>query len=297
MRKYGIILLLLAWIHCCLGKVVLTDCMVPETIEGDAGKIQMLAFPVSAGQRYRVRARIEMEPCPEEIMAELVFFGQDGKNLSVTECELGFEPSGKTLALKSENGEFMLEISAIAGHVQAVPVKAELFLGVSGRFQACRLKVSNVLVEENPPVEGNDGMMSGSLVDVPELGVKYARNLAPNPSFELIASDGLPEGWSLGSGDATCEVLTGDSYSGKRALLIPDASGISWSSEPIPVTPGKFLQLAYRVKFSPHATPFGHKNPVTMVFLSPDGNGGFMKTTPKWQEFPYSHAVKYVMWA
>ena len=227
-------------------------------------------FPVEPQKLYSVECELEDGTVPGE--AALLFLDKDGRDVSTVERTLGFAES---VARKDfPAGESKFTLSCRAGSESRIrPVRGVVRCEKGGpaRVRVCR---SYEGVPKGGPKDGT-ASSAGIASELAGDGA-FARNLAPNGSFEEIGPDGAPVGWRwVGKGRGE---LSPETYAGDHALkLTEDSEGGRWETEPILLSGTNAVQIMYAAKFSRYAQPYGHLDPVRVEYLRRDAAGSWKK--------------------
>lgn len=282
--KQFLLLLALLSMGIVRSDVIPVRILAPAALDAESRQVPLAEFPVKTANLYRIRGQVKLSPeAAAPLAVTLKFYEAGDRDLAVTERGLGFTQSEQRQTA-ARPGAAGFELVAVAGRSQTNPVKGVLVLDVPAGKENRSLTVSGIQVEENPVIQESDSA-SGVEVVNPEENTRYSVNLAPNPSFEHLQS-GIPSGWHFigsGEGDTASDTCTGD-----VALRVPAGSDGMWECNPVAIDPSRPIQLVYRTRFSRYATPFGHLDPVRMIFLKKLEHGEWQEIPPRKRlEFPF----------
>ena len=223
--------------------------------------------PVESQAVYRFGAEVAAARPPKQPWRlELRFFDAENKDIAITEAGLGIPRSTVTVSTPAGwNGtRITLRGEGVAGGAQLNAVRAALFLILP---DAATATVDNAGIM--PGNSGSAGESAGIEFAHPESGFRFGTNPVPNPAFEEGDGDQVA-GWRYaGRGSAK---LSADTISGKRALALPQ-DGDRWESDYFPLGSRNPVRLFYWTKFSRHATPGAHTDPVKVEFFCKDAHG------------------------
>ena len=223
-------------------------------------------FPVEPQKIYTVECRLAGGSSSGE--ATLRFLDAEGRDVALVERSLGFDESVVRVSFTS--GAERVSLTCRAGsHAGINPVRGIVTCKSAGqvRVRSCRH------YEGAPPsAETRTAGFEHSLAG----NGAFSDNLVPNGSFEDLDSRGLPRGWSW-AGPGTGRIVS-NAYAGSCAIrLTPKDEGGRWESAPAPLAGTNTVWVMYAVKFSRHATPLGHLDPVRMAFWSRGADGRLAK--------------------
>ena len=216
------------------------------------------SFPVEPLKFYTLEV---MTDRPAEV--EIRFFDAAGADIARQERELGYSESAiRTLLEPRKENRIVCRAGANVG---LTPTRARVrVIDSRGDVAASRLRWFQ------GDCTRNDGESSG--IDSSFVGRgESAANLIANGSFEELDGNGLPRGWHWdGPGQGR---ISKSSYSGNVAISLPPESAPGrWVSETVPLVGTNPVAVVYAVRFSPHAAPHGHLDPVRVEFLRSDGS-------------------------
>lgn len=228
----------------CVAAVALGAAAAPKTV---------LTFPVSDGGIYHVR----VVTSGAGGVLRLGYLNAEGNDIEPVERALGYPVSARTAEVERD-GETVLEARAggKTGTRAAMGV-VTLSDGGSVQVKSARWFAGECADGKVERSSGIDASMTGD--------GDFARNLLANPSFEEVSGDG-PLRWRyLGPGEGR---LVRESYAGSHAIKLTAAEeGGRWQSDPFDIEPGGRLEMLFAIRYSRHARPLAHINPVNIEFL------------------------------
>ncbi len=247
----------------------------------------VLEFPVENGEMYHVRLEAEgtRNGASAGNVVRLGFQDANGKDIEATEKALGYPVSARSVTLERA-GEVVLEARA-GGKTGTRAAKAVVTLPDDSTFKVKSAKwfVGEYAVGKDEVSSGIDTSMKGE--------GNFAPNLLANPSFEEVQGN-LPLHWQYsGPGKGR---LVRESYAGNYAVkLTAEESGGRWQSDPFKVEPEGFLEVLFAIRYSQHARPLAHINPVNIEFL--DAAGRVVQHAFRWAlDHRYYTADRFANW-
>ena len=222
--------------------------------------------------------RLATGQAPDGATARLVFLDARGEDVAQVEASLGFARSGGVAALPPDGGETVIVSAAGNGTVKAVRARVAIDGADAAIVRSCSIAPFSSC-EDPSHVSGFDFSATGEGA--------FADNLIANPSFE---EDG---GWRWlgGAKGSSAFRFSSDCYTGMRAAALDpatDGEG-ALASDIFPIVSGAPLHYSYAVRYSRHAIPHGHANPVRIEFLAWGGGGALRLIATDGREFKTRH--------
>ena len=223
---------------------------------------ELAVFPVESQEFYTVELTTAASPEAGYVL-QVDFFDSDGRNIAVLEKTLSIRESN--IRAEGRAGQRILRVGTTAGSTMARPALGKITLEPAGKLTVESLKITRGI-----PESGSRRPASG-VMQVNSTG-NFSANLLADPSFEELDSAGKLKRWTMiGSGN-TAEFLSRESYAGEFCLnLKADRPEVQFVSEIFPVDPALPVRMMYFTRFSSHAVPRGHADPVRIEFLRREG--------------------------
>ena len=232
---------------------------LPAAVEA---RCELAVFPVEAQEFYTVELITAASPEAGYVL-RVDFFDRDGRDIAVLEKTLSIRESN--IRAEGRAGQRILRAGTTAGSAMARPVLGKVTLEPAGKLTVESLKITRG-VPENGSLRAASGV-----VQVKATG-NFSANLLADPSFEEVDSTGKLRRWSMTGSGNPAEFLSRESYAGEYSLkLRADRPEVQFVSEIFPVDPALPVQMMYFTRFSSHAVPRGHADPVRIEFLRREG--------------------------